>query len=282
MHRDPALIRLLASARRADDPARRVVEALVDDPLFASWAADEAVAELDTPGTVRPDRGRLVVHASGVHAHRMEEGVGRLLGSRPRGRGPAGPRDRLLVLLSPGGAADRRGGPDAAHPAECLALVLGDADAASMERLDRLGAVVRRLGEDRSVVAVVQRAARGAGFTPVVLHRHLRGSAAAAGRGLARAARAVAGGMGGVAPPACLILVGPLHAGSGPGPARGPGDPEAPAPGGTGWGPGHVAAAEVASAARIALGEDGGGIRAGAVAVGAGEEARVLAVALVR
>lgn len=260
MPADSILPRLLDAARRADDPAQRVVDALVDDPVFAGWAALEAGAELETPDTVRPDRGELVVYASGAHAHRMEVGLERLLGSRPRRHGPAGPADRLLILLSGDGAAP--GDLDPRPPAECLALVLGGLRTEVVVRLDELGAVVRRLGEDRSVLAEVQREARASGFTPTVLHRSLRGDAGAAGRGLARAARAVAGGMGGVPRPACLLLVGELH-GSGP---AGVGDP----------------AARVQAEARRSLRRAGGGVQVAAVTLGSETLPRVMALALIR
>jgi hypothetical protein len=256
------LERLLESARQADDPARRVARALADDPLFAVWAADEAARELDTPTTARPGAGRLVVHASGTAAGRMRTGVADVLGTRPVHGGVPEPRDRLLLLLSPGGAVS--GTTAAGPPAATLALVLGTPTPEVAARLDALGAVCRRLGEDRSVVARVQRAARDAGYRPVVLHRTLRGRARDAGRGLARAAGAVAAGVGGVARPACLLVVGELAGEPGE-----PGEPEGA--------PDRV----LAAAARAVLATGGRGIRVGATAVGAGERTRVLGVALV-
>jgi glycerate-2-kinase len=263
---DPAILnRLLDAARSADDPARRVVEALVDDPLFASWAAEEAALALDTPETARPRRDALVVHASGAASRRMRAGFSEVMGPRPVREGPAGPHDRLLVLLSPGGTAPEvDAGAPAPRPGAALALVLGTPDPDQVEWLAGLGAVVRRLGEDRSVLAVVQGAAREEGLTPVVLHRHLRGSAQAAGRGLARAALAVAGGVGGVDPPACLLLLGDLRA---EGDSASAGDP--------------AAAVEEAAGRALLAAAGSGEITAGAVVVGAGIRPRVLALALV-
>lgn len=259
MSEPTTLDRLLSAARQADDPARRVAEALSDDPLFASWAAGEAVVLLATPTTARPERGGLVVRASGSASEAMRAGLGRIMGPRPVREDDAGPGDRLLMLLSPGGSVPT------ARPAETLALVLGAPDPDQLQGLLRLDAVVRRLGEDRSVLATVQRVAREERCTPVVLHRHLRGSAASAGRGLARAALAVEGGVAHVSRPACLLLVGELRAGA---------DASLRAD----------AAGEVEASARRALRASAGGggrIQVGAVTVGAGARPRVFAVAIV-
>ena len=227
----------------AHDPSLAVIRALVDDPIFADWAAPEALRLLGAPRTPGEVAGRLVVVAWGPDAERMANGAAAVFGEAvdelmmvggERETTPAvqalvgalGRDDRLLLLHSPPRDPDRSA-PDRsglgrsvgigewaawAAPARvvCLSLV-DDVESATSFGVDNLEFRVIETGGGGTAAALAE--ARVRGLDTTLLSTELTGDPSSLGRALAHVGRAIGAGLGGLVPPACAIASGRVRGG---------------------------------------------------------------------
>lgn len=221
------------ASRQALDPTLAVIRALVDDPLFADWAAPEALRLLGAPRTPGEVAGRLIVVACGPDAERMGHGAAAVFGEAideltivdgqtmaiRATLGALGREDRVLLLHSPSHSPISPSNSPigewvaAAAPARvvCLSLV-DDPESTLSFGVDNLEFRVIETGGGGTAAALAE--ARVRGLDTTLLSSDLTGDPSSIGRALAHVGRAIEAGLGGLVPPACAIAAGRVRGGA--------------------------------------------------------------------